>query len=406
MVSDSQQIPDGYKQTDVGVIPEDWDEKQLSLTSTLKARIGWQGLTTAEYLNSGDYFLITGTDFKDGFIDWENCCYVEKNRYDQDKNIQVKIDDVLVTKDGTIGKVAYVDALPKKATLNSGVFVIRPKNHLYDPKYFYYLLRSFYFEMYLSQLAAGSTINHLYQKDFVNFSFPYPKEKEEQNKIAQAIFSIDSLISKLDQLIQKKKNIKQGAMQELLTGKRRLPGFSGEWEMRQLIEIANFYDNYRIPVTESKRQKGTTPYYGANGIQGYIKGHTHDGEFVLMAEDGANDLNNYPVIYVEGKVWVNNHAHVIQGIDGYAKTKYLSYALKTVNFVQVLVGGTRAKLNGSVAKSINILIPTDMFEQTAIAQVLSDMDTKIESLEKQKAKYNDLKQGMMQQLLTGKIRLI
>lgn len=194
-------------------------------------------------------------------------------------------------------------------------------------------------------------------------------------------------------------------MQQLLTGKKRLPGFSGEWEEKQLIEIANFYDNLRIPIAESKREDGTTPYYGANGIQGYINGHTHDGEFVFIAEDGANDLNNYPVSYVNGKVWVNNHAHVIQGINNKAKTKYLSYALKTINFVQVLVGGTRAKLNGSVAKAIRIKIPVDITEQAAIAAVLSDMDSEIEGLEKKRDKYAMIKQGMMQQLLTGKIRL-
>ena len=153
-----------------------------------------------------------------------------------------------------------------------------------------------------------------------------------------------------------------------------------DWEVKKLGEIADFYDNLRIPVTESKREVGITPYYGANGIQGYINGYTHDGEFVLIAEDGANDLNNYPVLYINRKVWVNNHAHVIQGKNSFIKTKYLSYALRTVNFVQVLVGGTRAKLNGSVAKVIKLTIPKSQEEQTAIATVLSDVDALIEKL--------------------------
>lgn len=122
------EIKPGYKQTEIGVIPEDWDVHNILKDSTLKARIGWQGLTTGEYLNTGKFFLIGGIDFKNGKIDWENCFYVEEKRYSQDKNIQLRKGDVLVTKDGTIGKIAYIDQLILPATLNSGVFVIRPKN--------------------------------------------------------------------------------------------------------------------------------------------------------------------------------------------------------------------------------------------------------------------------------------
>ena len=152
----------------------DWVEINLGRSSILKARIGWQGLTTAEYLNSGEYNLITGTDFKDGYIDWENCVYVEKDRFDQDKNIQVQANDVLVTKDGTIGKVAFVNEVYKPTTLNSGVFVIRPLDRAYISRFFYFILMSEYFELFLSKLAAGSTISHLYQKDFIHFTFPAP----------------------------------------------------------------------------------------------------------------------------------------------------------------------------------------------------------------------------------------
>jgi type I restriction enzyme S subunit len=120
----------------------EWEVKTLGQTAILKARIGWQGLTTAEYLDSGDYYLVTGTDFSAHHIDWDNCHYVDESRYKQDKNIQLMKNDVLVTKDGTIGKVAFVDQLEKPATLNSGVFVIRPIEHSFHPLFFYYLLRS------------------------------------------------------------------------------------------------------------------------------------------------------------------------------------------------------------------------------------------------------------------------
>lgn len=201
---------------------EAWEEKQLGDVALLKARIGWQGLTTAEYKKSGDYFLITGTEFKNGYIDWANCFYVDENRYKQDKYIQVKEHDILVTKDGTIGKVALIKSVPKPATLNSGVFVIRPLENSFHPEFFYYLLLSEVFAIFLSQLSAGSTINHLYQKDFVTFKFKQPKTIKEQSRIAEILSDMDNEIQELENQLEKYKMIKQGMMQVLLTGKIRL----------------------------------------------------------------------------------------------------------------------------------------------------------------------------------------
>jgi len=174
------------------------------------------------------------------------------------------------------------------------------------------------------------------------------------------------------------------------------------WGVTKLGDIVDFFDNLRIPVAASLRKFGTTPYYGANGIQDYVDGFTHNGEFVLIAEDGANDLINYPVNYVNGKIWVNNHAHVVSGKNKILDNKFLSYCLKLTHFSQFLVGGTRAKLNGKILKNIKILIPKDKAEQEMIAQVLGDMDdlisAKCELLDKKRA----IKQAAAQQLLTPK----
>ncbi|MBC7876956.1 MAG: restriction endonuclease subunit S [Anaerolineales bacterium] len=201
---------------------DEWKEKRLGNSATLKARIGWQGLTTAEYLDSGDYYLITGTEFKDGFIDWKNCHYVTEARYKQDKNIQVREHDVLVTKDGTIGKIALITNLTKPATLNSGVFVIRPIDNMFYPEFFYYLLCSSVFIEFLDQLSAGSTINHLYQKDFVNFVYKTPPTIAEQTAIAEILSDMDAEITTLEEKLVKARQVKQGMMSELLTGRIRL----------------------------------------------------------------------------------------------------------------------------------------------------------------------------------------
>lgn len=202
---------------------EEWEELNFAESAKLKARIGWQGLTTSEYLQSGFAYLITGTDFHSGKIKWDTCHFVDEKRYKQDLNIQIKKHDILLTKDGTIGKVAYISDIQKPTTLNSGVFVIRPaKENSFDPNFVYHVLNSFIFDNFLAKLSAGSTINHLYQKDFVGFTFKAPSELVEQQAIAQVLSDIDSEIEKLEKKMAKYQQIKQGMMQELLIGRIRL----------------------------------------------------------------------------------------------------------------------------------------------------------------------------------------
>ena len=199
-----------------------WEMLNMAQKSLLKARIGWQGLTTAEYLPTGTYYLVTGTDFLAGRVSWTTCPFVAAERYEQDRNIQLGSGDVLVTKDGTIGKVAFVDQLPGPATLNSGVFVIRPKGDAYEPKFLYYILSSEVFESFLRKLAAGSTISHLYQKDFVAFQFLAPPSLDEQRAVAEALGDMEAQVAALEARRDKTRALKQAMMQELLTGKTRL----------------------------------------------------------------------------------------------------------------------------------------------------------------------------------------
>ena len=200
----------------------EWESINLSKKSKIKARIGWQGLTTNEYLDSGYSYLVTGTDFVNGKIDWNNCHYVAKDRFDQDKNIQIQNDDILITKDGSLGKTALVKGLSKPATLNSGVFVIRPIQESYYPTFVYYIISSFVFKDFLDHLSAGSTIIHLYQKDINKFRFAIPPTIEEQIAIAAILSDMDTEIEALEQKLDKTRQIKQGMMQQLLTGKIRL----------------------------------------------------------------------------------------------------------------------------------------------------------------------------------------
>lgn len=213
---------DKYKKVKLGSkkyeIPNHWRVTNIGETSFLKGRIGWQGLTTKEYLDTGDYYLVTGTDFRDGRIAWETCHFVEKERYDQDVNIQVKYQDVLVTKDGTIGKVAFIDKKPPKdATLNSGVFVLRPLGQDYLPEFMYWILQSNFFRSFINDIKAGSTISHLYQRDFNKFEFICPPIVE-QKKIVEVLNFIERKLITSKEICQEINLLKEALTSELILG--------------------------------------------------------------------------------------------------------------------------------------------------------------------------------------------
>ena len=156
------------------------------------------------------------------FINWKSCNYVSEWRFKQDKNIQIKQGDVLITKDGTIGKIAFLNKIPMQGTLNSGVFVVRPKNNQQiNPIFLSLVFKSFWFDNFLEQITSGSTIVHLYQKDFLKFNFPLPP-KEEQNSIAKILSDMDNEIDFLNTKLEKYRKLKTAMMQQLLTGKIRL----------------------------------------------------------------------------------------------------------------------------------------------------------------------------------------
>ena len=187
---------------------DNWRYCKLSDITTMHARIGWQNLRTSEFLDFGDYMLITGTDFENGSINYSTCHFVEKERYDQDKHIQLTNGNILITKDGTLGKVAYVDGLEVPATLNAGVFNVELKDKsLVDGKYLFQYLKAPFLMDYVSKRATGGTIKHLNQNILVDFPVVLP-DKNEQSKIGNLLFDIDNLIKLNDNKLETLKNYK------------------------------------------------------------------------------------------------------------------------------------------------------------------------------------------------------
>lgn len=248
----------------------------------------------------------------------------------------------------------------------------------------------------------GSQVN--LNSDIVKNHKIFIPDRNEQKRIGVFFDNIDKQIKNHNTSLKKLTQLKKAMLIKMFpqdgatTPAIRFKGFDGEWEVKQIQSIANRYDNLRIPVKASDRKIGKTPYYGANGIQGYVDGYTHKGEFVLIAEDGANDLKNYPIKYVEGEIWVNNHAHVIQGIDNIADNFFLSYTLKTVNIEPFLVGGGRAKLNAEIMMEIEISLPSDINEQQKIGNYFKNLDNLIDHHSTQLNKLNQIKKACLSKL--------
>ena len=380
-----------------------WLKKQLGSCASIKARIGWQGLTTKEYLNSGDYYLITGTDFFDGRIDWKNCHYVTKARFDQDPHIKIQKGDVLVSKDGTIGKVAFLDDIPGPGTLNSGVFVIRSKDKQVSQRYLAKVFVSKYFDDFIDSIVAGSTIVHLYQKDIVNFSFYVPPTIEEQDRIADVLESIDNLLVRLDEAIAKKRQIKEGLMQQLLTGKTRLPGFRDEWEELELGSILSYEQPGPFLVHNTDYVESGVPVLTAGKT--FILGYTNENFGIYT---------NLPVIIFD---------------DFVTESKYVDFPFKAKSSAMKMLS-VRDKDRHNIRfiydvmqqidfpmtdhkrwwiaeySHLKVRVPASIDEENAIAKAFSTIDGEIHSFEAQREKYTRIKQGMMQELLTGKTRLI
>ena len=172
-----------------------WEQRKLSEIATMHARIGWQNLRTSEFLESGEYMLITGTDFIDNSVNFDTCHYVERERYEQDKHIQICNGSILITKDGTLGKVAYIQGLTMPATLNAGVFNVEIKDEQeVDNRYLFQYLKAPFLMNYVNKKATGGTIKHLNQNILVDFPVVLP-QRAEQEKIGEGFLAIDHLIT-------------------------------------------------------------------------------------------------------------------------------------------------------------------------------------------------------------------
>jgi len=400
-------VPKGYKRTELGVIPKDWEIVEITDVTGL--------ITDGAHLSppTDKYGLPIATveNLKNGSIDLESCRKISKEDFKRlvKGNCKPELGDVLVSKDGTIGISITIEE-EKDVVLLSSIALVRPLRDKIVSKYLSKSFSSDWFFKYLNKVKSGSALKRIVLRDLRSYYFPLPPTLEEQHSIAEALSDVDALIAELDAFIEKKQQVKKGAMQQLLTGKKRLPGFDGEWEENTLGDVANCLDNLRVPLNQEERDemKGSIPYCGANGILDYVNDYVIDDDIILMAEDGGHfdEYDTRPIAYrMTGKCWVNNHAHILQAREDFDQG-FLFYSLVHKDITDYITGGTRAKLNKGNMVQIELIAPPIVEEQKAIAQILSDMDAEIQALLAKRSKYEKIKQGMMQELLTGKTRLV
>jgi type I restriction enzyme S subunit len=380
-----------YKDTGISwmdQIPLHWEVEPIKYNSYVKGRIGWQNLRSDEFTNEGPY-LITGMHFNDGGIDWDSCFHITEERYAMAPEIQVKEGDVLITKDGSIGKLAFISRLPDKASLNSHLLVLRPLHYRYDQRFLFHLLSSSIFQHYVLETQTGTTFFGITQESVEKFPLLLPPITE-QRTIATFL---DNQTSKIDLLIAKKQRLIELLQEKHTTlisqtvtkgldpnvpmkdsGIEWLGKIPEHWEIDKLKYIASLKSGEGITF-ENINDDQSYPVYGGNGLRGFTNTYTHDGQFVLIGRQGALCGN---INYAEGKFFASEHAVVATPIKPIVTT-WLGELLRAMNLNQYSVSAAQPGL--AVDRIREIFIPEPSYEeQKHIATFIDNENTKISNL--------------------------
>lgn len=423
-------VKKGYKQTEIGVIPEDWDCREIN-SEIKEISMGPFGsdIPVSSFTSEGVPVLNGHSVSKVKLIDtFKN--YVSEEKAKTLKKAVAQQGDIIVTHRGTIGQISYIPigSRYKKYVISQSQFRVRLNEDSVNPHFVASYFLSPKGQSFLLEKKGHTGVPALAQPttNFRKLCIPLPS-LPEQDRIVNAFEDIDDLISSLEKQISKKKAIKQGAMQELLTGKHRLPGFSGEWETRSLHEISNemvdgpFGSNLKTEHYTTERQVriiqlSNIGEAGWNNTNVKYTTFSHAAELQRCIVQPGSILIAKMMPAGRAIICPDNEKSYILGSDvvkvvpnSSVDSRYLVYATKSRFYLDQIAddtqGSTRARTSVSKLRKTAILFP-EKDEQIAVADILSEMDMEIAALEGKIAKYRQIKQGMMQQLLMGKIRLV
>ncbi|MCR0436109.1 restriction endonuclease subunit S [[Clostridium] innocuum] len=394
-----------------------WEQRKLSEIATMHARIGWQNLRTSEFLDSGDYMLITGTDFIDGAVNFDTCHYVERERYEQDKHIQIRNGSILITKDGTLGKVAYIQGLTMPATLNAGVFNVEIKDeNEVDNRYLFQYLKAPFLMDYVDKKATGGTIKHLNQNILVDFPVVLP-HKAEQEKIGEYFLAIDHLITLHQRKYDKLTNVKKSMLEKMFpqngsnVPEIRFKGFTEAWEQRKVGDLliernqqAPMSDEY--PLMAFIANEGVAPKgdrYDRSALvtdtANKLYKKTEIGDFIYSSnnlETGSIGLNKY------GKACISPVYSIFEP-TGIADSDFLGRRLVRKDFINAMVKWRQGVIYGqwriheSDFLKIEIPVPS-VVEQRKIGAYLDQLDRLITLHQRELEKLKNLKKACLEKI--------
>lgn len=424
------EMKSGYKMTEVGVIPEDWEVKEFNETFSVIPN----NSLSRDYLNAqaGEYHDIHYGDvlIKYGaLLDAGDTEIPFINKAITDKWVNRRIvteGDIIMAdtaEDNTVGKCSEViNVNHKKIVSGLHTFWLHPNEGLFEKGFLGYFMNHSLYHNQLLPLIHGTKVSSVSKNEILGTRVLVPL-KNEQTAIATVLSDVDSLISALTKKIEKKKAIKQGLMQQLLTGKKRLPGFCGDWIKKKVSSVSDILrggsprpiENYIVKSggvnwikigdvdSSAKYIFRTNEQIIESGIQ-YSR-FVHSGDLLLS---NSMSFGRPYILKTEGCIhdgWL-----VIQNYGKYFDKEFLYYLLGSdevlKQYKSLAAGSSVLNLNKDIVGKVVLYFPPSISEQTAIANILSDCDSEIAALEEKRDKYKEIKQGMMQQLLTGKIRLI
>ena len=414
------ELKPGYKQTEVGVIPNEWDVKRLKEISPSQS-VGLVINPSTYFEANGEVPMLVGSCISENKINAEKASRISSKNSERLSACRLKTGDLVTVRVGSPGTTAVVPT--ELDGCNCASMMIIRSHKSFDSYWLAQLLNSPIGRAQIENVEYGTAQKQFNISDAIDFIFPVPPPAE-QSKIAEAAKSFDEYIESLEQKIDKKRGIKQAAMQELLTGKRRLPGFEGEWEVRELgslgtwrggmtpsMQNTDYWNQGDFPWISSgdvkiSRLSDTSQHVTAHAVSSGAAVVIPAKSIVLVTRSGIL-RKQLPVALLERPMAINQDIKaLIPARD--TDSSYLLHALTWAGS-QILkscmkTGTTVESVEFAWLKRFTIPVPSHD-EQIAIAKALSDMESELAEMEAQRAKAIALKQGMMQQLLTGKIRL-
>jgi len=394
-----------FKKTDIGEIPEEWEVLTFEMLCTPNSivRGPFGGALKKEIFISSGFKVYEQRNaiyqtLKIGDY------YIDKKKYDEMKRFAIKKGDFIVSCSGTIGKIFQIPPLFPAGIINQALLKFEIETKYVNPSFFYYYFSSSLFQYRIIDDTQGGAMKNLVGMDvFRKTIIPIPFMAEQQ-RIAIVLRDIDMLLSVLSKKIEKKRFIKQGVMQQLLTGEKRLNGFTESWIEEKLGNISLIKTGCRNG--NEAVENGKYPFFVRSQTVYRINSYSFDGEAIIIpGEGGIGSIYHY----INGKFDYHQRVYKISDFPKNIYAKYIYFYMKQ-NFgdyaTNLSVKATVDSLRLSAFSNFVLYMPPSKAEQIAIATILSDMDAEIEALETKRAKYEQVKQGMMQQLLTGKIRLI